>query len=227
MLKLFGSFYFSRIFIGLPRFLRKIIYEYRLVSKQPTSVQQILHSMDPGLTILDLGANLGLWSDYFLVRGLRVLAVEPDPGCLRYLRGRFCADELQIVPRAVSVSSGLVKLYIHEARQGLDDLVYSQSSSILPEKMNNVESTIYVETISLNELVMRYNPTYVKMDVEGAELDILCDFISSNEINISEFPIFLVELHNRNVRSYDDNYKILIGLISKKNLQNKFNFEWR
>lgn len=134
MFKLFRSFYFSRFFINLPRTLRKLVYEYRLVTKQPTSVKQILHSMDPGLTILDLGANLGLWSDYFYVRGLHVLAVEPDALCLRYLNGRFGTSELHIIPRAVSVSFGLVKLYIHQARKGFDDLVYSQSSSILAKK---------------------------------------------------------------------------------------------
>lgn len=60
-----------------------------------------LHSLDLGQSVVDIGAGFGYSTRYLLSRGLRVCAVDVDPGVLSSLRAAF----------GEFVKAGLLKLY--------------------------------------------------------------------------------------------------------------------
>ncbi|WP_229570376.1 FkbM family methyltransferase [Saccharolobus caldissimus] len=99
----------------------------------------------------------------------KIIAVEPSPDNLQILEKNIHLNNInnvEIVNKAVSLKRGRVKLY-------LADNPYN--SSIVFESNRYVE----VDAITLNELLLPYNTIdLIKIDVEGAELDVIKSGIS-------------------------------------------------
>lgn len=61
----------------------------------------------PGDHVLDIGANVGTMSQYFLDRGAQVLAFEPNPHARKVLKAKLHThSDLTISEAAVGISSG-------------------------------------------------------------------------------------------------------------------------
>jgi FkbM family methyltransferase len=124
----------------------------------------------PGDLVFDVGANVGIYADAFTELGARVVAIEPNPECVRLLRKLSERTHVQVEPCAVSDTPGSVLLQLSEL---------NQLSSANPEWRSMVERSpdhgggrwserIEVESITLDQLAKRYGvPQFVKIDVEG------------------------------------------------------------
>lgn len=119
----------------------------------------------PSPTIVDGGANIGLASIWWLARWpkARVVAFEPDPGVFEVLRWntRFL-EGAEIHQRALG--TGLAAAFWSE---GADAGRLIQGDEV-------VADSITVQTTRLSELLLRLGKVeMLKLDVEGAEMDVL------------------------------------------------------
>ena len=121
--------------------------------------------VNPGGTALDVGANVGVYT-YLLWRlCVRVEAFEPIPEYADVIRA-FGAPNIGVHQVALSSASGTRKLYFAR-EQGVTDL--GRGSLSPPESR---EDLIEVPVRTLDEYELS-NVSFMKLDVEGHELDVL------------------------------------------------------
>jgi len=152
-----------------------------------------------GRVFIDVGAFIGYYVRMVdrLRKNARVVAVEPDPVNLQVLRNKVadCRNTVRIVPRAVwSKDDEEVEFYIGKLTHL--KLGLSMWSSILHnERAAHLSGfVVKMKTIRLDTLINLEGVEavdLVKMDVEGAELPILCD----PTLDLSKVKNMIVEVH--------------------------------
>jgi FkbM family methyltransferase len=125
----------------------------------------------PGDTVLDVGAHIGLFTvcmSRLVGPAGRVLSFEPTPSTCHILREtvrmNFCESNVEVHEEAVSKRSGRGTLF--DTRD-----VVSNANSLVRTRRSKGE--ISVEIVSIDEVVPREGVRLLKIDVEGAELDVL------------------------------------------------------
>lgn len=137
-----------------------IISERRLYRK-------LLDAVKPDDVLLDLGAHIGVVATMFGPHISQVIALEPDEDNLSLLRQnvrRFSlTDKVTVLPYAVAIESGTRSFYLNTHR--------GMCSHTLVKKRGRTE--VIVQTRGFSELLSNYEPTYVKMDIEGGEYELM------------------------------------------------------
>lgn len=122
----------------------------------------------------DVGANTGNRVLPFLDIGARVVAVEPQESCCKFLRQKF-GGKIEIVHKGLGERECIKDFYISSS-------ITTSSFSI--EWINSVKvgrfkdyrwnKVIKVEMTTLDRLIEKYGlPVFIKIDVEGYELEVL------------------------------------------------------
>lgn len=128
----------------------------------------------PGATVLDVGANLGAYTVLFaqwVGPGGRVFAFEPAPesrsGLSRQLELNGVETRVTVRPEAVAAASG-TRLFQAEGLRGDNRLA-------LPHGPAPAAVCTSVPTTSIDEFCEQagIEPDILKIDVEGAELEVL------------------------------------------------------
>lgn len=117
----------------------------------------------PGITVWDIGANVGLFAFAAASVGATVVAVEPDTWLSSLLLRSTLMNGLPVtvIPAAVSDSQGLSKLYFSDDGRASNSLIGNGSSQT-------------VLTITLDWLLNYFSaPQVLKIDVEGLEYSVL------------------------------------------------------
>ena len=117
-------------------------------------------------SILDLGANTGISVRYFraMYPGAQIVAVEPDPALHTHLEASLDGLDVPIIRAAVGATTGAATFY--SAAEGW-------RSSLAPQPDAR---PVTVDVLSLDDLLLRAGRQrfdLVKMDIEGAEWEIL------------------------------------------------------
>ncbi|HYA18972.1 MAG TPA: FkbM family methyltransferase [Bryobacteraceae bacterium] len=145
----------------------------------------------PGLTFLDIGANVGYYTALALARMRgegRIVALEPDPENFRYLRKTIAANQGAIataVQKAASDHAGTMTLHTSADNRGDNRLYANELSSGLCEvRVERVDDIL--AGMALSEVNL------IKMDVQGYEAHVLAgmrDTIANSRelILLSEF----------------------------------------
>jgi FkbM family methyltransferase len=112
---------------------------------------------------IDLGGYIGLFSKYALSKGAKVKAIyEPFTKLNDEIKSN--APNVKIINKAVDSDSGIAAFYIHPLKNYQRNTLYNHY-----KKINMIK--IGVEKVSFNDIVDEGD--CVKMDIEGAELNIL------------------------------------------------------
>lgn len=132
----------------------------------------------PGDVVFDIGAHVGNRVRAFAALGCRVVAVEPQPDCVAVLRMLFGRRErVQILQAAVSDTVGRAVLSISERTPTVATVRDSWRDARAGESdFDQVRWTrrIGVDTTTLDCLIAEFGvPSFIKIDVEGAEAAVL------------------------------------------------------
>jgi FkbM family methyltransferase len=126
-----------------------------------------------GDLVFDVGANVGAKAELFAARGARVVCVEPQPRCVAALRRRFQAQ-----PRVALVEAGLAaapgRMALSVCREA--DTISTFSDAWKTGRFANFrwDERLEVAVTTLDALIAEHGvPRYVKIDVEGFELEVL------------------------------------------------------
>ena len=128
--------------------------------------------------MFDLGAHVGNRTRAFSALGCHVVALDPQPDCARLLRTLYGrSDRVEVLEAAVSAAVGHVDLSISERYPTLatidDRWLDDRSRDPLFDGIQ-WNRPIPVEATTLDALVERFGaPSFVKIDVEGAEPQVL------------------------------------------------------
>ncbi len=119
---------------------------------------------------------MGEKTELFLELGATVVAVEPQERCWRILRRRFKNDRVYVENRALAESKGVMTLFTDRS----NTLATVSEDWITTVKRSGRFSghkwpgRVSVETTTLDDLIEKYGkPAFCKIDVEGAELQVL------------------------------------------------------
>jgi len=129
----------------------------------------------PGDLCFDVGANLGNRTAILLGLGSRVIAIEPQPACVKRLRKHFGKNEnIVIVEAALGEKEGHGELAICEQEPTISTMSDRWKSEGRFAGENQWTKTVPVEVTTLDCLVARYGtPEFCKIDVEGFEVSVI------------------------------------------------------
>ncbi len=132
---------------------------------------------EPGATVFDLGANIGLVT-YALSRAVgssgegRVVAFEPDPTSLVYFRkniARHGLDNVTVVEQAIAPVAGMLEFYAEGTITS--GLAESRKNAVMTQSAGDV---IRISATTLAAAFAEHGtPSWIKMDIEGSEIDVL------------------------------------------------------
>lgn len=175
------------------RILARRRENWPLVQKQ---FDQELASLGPTSVCLDLGANVGVFTQQMAETGARVFAFEPDPHAFSIL-----SESLKKYPNvilknaAVAERSGSLRL-IRPERFDDDPTKHTVGTGAFYSTLNGEGGeTIDVDCCSFRDIVENIDApiNIIKMDIEGCEVAILEEIISK-PLN-AEIRSMFVETH--------------------------------
>ncbi len=127
----------------------------------------------PNDVVFDVGANEGNRVEAFLQNNCKVIAVEPQQSCVNVLNKKF-GSTITIEPIGLASVPGEMDMFISESS------TLSTFSSEWKEKIENGrfktvgwQKTVKVAISTLDNLIAKHGtPTFIKVDVEGYELEV-------------------------------------------------------
>jgi len=166
-------------------------------SWEPEVTDAIRQCVQPGMTVIDIGAHSGYFT--LLLSKLvgpegKVIAFEPLPANFRFLEENVSLNALQnVIARreAVAERSGEMKFeFPHEVASLVAGPVLESES----------RGTFVVPGVSLDDCFHEIGLAvhFIKMDVEGAEADVLR---GARDTLTSFHPCMMIELHNMNTQT--------------------------
>jgi FkbM family methyltransferase len=164
-------------------------WRYRLRTER-SSLAYLLRLPLAGQVVIDVGANLGIYS-YWMSKTAgpagRVIAFEPQPELARHLaemKSAFELPNLEIVNKALSSSAGSRMLFRPEPGYGGASL----------RRLRPSWEPIEVEVTTLDEYYVDSTPVrFIKCDTEGHEYEVLR---GSRRILARDRPTLLLEIHD-------------------------------
>jgi FkbM family methyltransferase len=145
-------------------------------------------SVEEGDVVFDIGANLGFFSYYSIIKGAKnVYAFEPGESQFKAIEDNFGSiGNLVIEKKAVTEKNGFLKFAKHKT--------LSVMSGIFDDANEEIYDKVECQTINLMDYCLEKNITkidFLKMDCEGSEYRIFenfsADFLSIIDKIIMEY----------------------------------------
>lgn len=145
------------------------------------------------LNIIDLGANVGLFSLYVSPIAEKIYSVEPTPSHFSLLNelveltGKINIQPLNL---AIGLEDGEAEFFVHDGNSTMNSFVKHTTNP-------HGENSVLVKTKTLNSLIDSLEVErvgFVKMDIEGFENQVV--FEPSFEDAVSKIDAMYVEVHD-------------------------------
>ena len=194
----------SLVKLSVPKYNYKVFCPATLndYNNMTSREAEILEHFNPkkGDTVLDVGAHLGrytLISAQKVGNNGKVISIEANPSVLKKLKKNIELNELTNTASfnyAVYSLKTKIKLFI--PNEGLKNTIYN---SVISNRSINSEKFIEVNGDTLDNIlcyagINAENVNWIKIDVEGAELEVLKG--AHNILSKSKDIALLIEVHN-------------------------------
>ncbi|SDD93856.1 FkbM family methyltransferase [Ruegeria marina] len=186
----------------------------------------------PGDVVVDCGANVGDVTEVLSATGATVHCFEPDPYAFSLLERRFGAAENVILHnKAAGVAAGSIGL-MRAATFGEDPEKKTVMSTTLPggrgisaDAGDAIEVGMIDFPAFLEGLIAEHGDiALLKMDIEGAELDIL-EEMDARDL-FAPIRVTLVETHERKFPDLRDRFRALKSRMAERYAPTKVNLDW-
>jgi FkbM family methyltransferase len=199
------SFYPTRLPFGALWLARGDNYGHAMIlGNFEMAEQRFVHNfLKPGMTVLDIGAHHGFYtllaSKAVGPKG-RVVSFEPSPReqkeLLRHLRLNRCRN-VTVEGIALTSQSGEAEYHVVDSEE-------TGCNSLRPPNVGGATHSIVVQTKTLDQCVLERNIAsvdFVKLDVEGAELEVLRGSVRLLEQRPR--PVMLVEVSELRTKPWE------------------------
>jgi FkbM family methyltransferase len=174
--------------------------------------------------VFDVGANFGNRIKTFLDLKAKVVAVEPQKDCCKYLR-KYYGDRIILIDKALGANNEFKKMYISDN---------SAISSFSEDWINSVKQERYkeeewkegelIEQITLDSIIDKYgDPSFIKIDVEGYELEVIKGL--TREINQISFEYTVPEQLEKAVECINHMKKFCKSIVCNYSLGESMEFQ--
>ena len=159
--------------------LARSIAVYGMPWRQPSLRRHYRPLINPGDLVFDVGAHIGDRTLTFAALGANVLAFEPQPLPLAYLRWRTRGNPaITVLGIAVGEQVGTAELAVSERNPTVSTLSRSWRESIGNKNQGFSKvawnQSVQVPVTTLSALIETYGePQFCKLDVEGHEAAVL------------------------------------------------------
>lgn len=180
-----------------------------------------------GSVVLDFGANVGRTVEAFADRGATVHAYEPNPDAFALLTARTGnRTNVRLHNVAVGDHDGRLKLFLHRGYEGTN-AAHLESSSFVAEKANVDPDRFYeVPVRDVIGIVAEIGRPIdlVKIDVEGAEYDILDRLLDWGAMK--QIARIVVETHEDRIECLRERHAVTAARIVREGLAHRIQLEW-
>ena len=149
------------------------------------------------LTIVDIGANIGLFTLYASTVAKQIICVEPTPNHIELLKfNTKDMKNVQIIEAAVTDIPQSLKFYLNDNNSTMNSFEFKTSTSITVSGMTMEQILSYVDQVD-----------FIKFDIEGGEVKAL----TKDQIQrvCSKVSSWFVEAHETSQGSMEQNRLIL------------------
>jgi FkbM family methyltransferase len=178
---------------------KKYLENKRLELERINFYSQFISSGD---ICFDVGANIGNRIHPLLALGAKVIAFEPQLKCRNILKSRF-GDKIVIVPFGLSSKEEIKEFYISE----ISTISSFSKDWIDAVKQNRFEKFEWnhselVQMTTLDKAIEKYGlPEFIKIDVEGFELEVINGL--SSKVRIISFEYTTPEQTDKALRCFE------------------------
>ncbi len=157
-----------------------------------------------GMTCIDLGANIGVYTRKMALRAKQVIAFEPDPWACAELRANVAdLDNVTIVNAAAGACENKVFLYRHTRFEN-NPALYSESSSVIADARNVAEEdAVEVRQIDFISYLEGLDEEVgvLKIDIEGAEVELLESLFDRPDV-LARIDHIFAETHEKRIPAH-------------------------
>lgn len=134
--------------------------------------------LKPGMTMLEVGANYGYFSllaASLVGEGGRVRCLEPNPQVARLLRQSIeingFSRQVAVVEKAAWSSAAELEFFVLAEHMGSSSA--NASAARIAEAFKDQAKCIKIQSVPLDEFAADFTPDVLKIDAEGAELQVI------------------------------------------------------
>ena len=138
-----------------------------------TKSHEILKLINKGDLYFDIGAHLGEKSKPFIEKKIRTIMVEPLPICVKTLKRLYSKNSIvKIIPKGLGSKNTKKILSINKQMPTVSTFAKHWKSGRFSNLTWSEKTQIQITT--LDALIKKFgDPQYIKIDVEGYELNVL------------------------------------------------------
>ena len=183
---------FKKTVLGLTplRYQLPLRFQYeRLIGRIEPEMDILDDLLGSKKLVVDVGANVGLFSYFLSKMGKDVEAFEPLPECANAIDA-YRSPCIRVHNVALSSKPGTLKLYTPI----INGVPHPGNSSFTPAEGPHESREVSVQTLDQYNFE---NICLIKIDVEGHELDVLK---GATQTLLRERPVLLIEIEQRHLK---------------------------